>query len=276
MMKRNLKIFLIPLLFIGMLSLPAQDSVPLPGSDSPDVETESKGPEYNDSEFGTAVVLSETISTTTGVAISPLLGMGVLGAWQYFRADESMREALPWYTAPWIWGICFGIFLLLKSKDTVGAWIPEMVKKPITVVDDLQEKASALIVGLAVIPAAVMADFKEMVPQTAIEAPVAMAPFVLPILVAVGSIVIFAIVWLAFHALSSIKILSPSSLINTAISIFKGAFLAVFAFLAALNPWGGVGSFGLCDRDLCLLFRMGIPLECDWYLVRKRLFYRCV
>jgi len=261
-MKRNPKFFLIPLFLIGILNLPAQDAAPKPGPISPPAETETEESEYNDSEFGTAVVLSESISTTTGVAISPLLGMGVLGAWQYFRADETMRETLPWYTAPWIWGICFGIFLLLKSKDTVGAWIPELVKKPITVLDDLQEKASALIVGLAVIPTAVLAEFKEMVPETTSDAPVAMAPFIMPVLIVVGSIVIFMIVWVAFHALSSIKILSPSSMINSAISIVKGAFLAAFALLAALNPWVGlalsIGVIVICAFFFGWAFRWNV------------------
>ena len=63
--------------------------------------------EFNETEFGTAVALSQTVTSTTGVAMSPLLGMGALGAWQYFRTDESQREFLPWYTEPWVWGTLF-------------------------------------------------------------------------------------------------------------------------------------------------------------------------
>ena len=50
--------------------------------------------------------MAQTISTITGVAISPLLGMGAVGAWQYFKwqqAPESSRGQLPWYANPLFW-----------------------------------------------------------------------------------------------------------------------------------------------------------------------------
>ena len=257
-MNRNpIFLFFLPLIIVSFSPLAAQDTnaPPLPPAEETNPGGEEKDSAYNETEFGRAVSLSQSISTTTGVSISPLLGMGALGAWQYFRTDDALRDNLPWYTSPWVWGICFGIFLLLKSTDTVGAWIPELVKKPVTVLDNLQDKASALIVALAVIPTAVLNDFRGMAPpqSSTSDSSAAMAPIVFPILIVVLSVAIFAVVWIAFHALSSIKVLSPSSLINAAISIVKGAFLAAFAFFAALNPWVGL-VLSLVIILVCALF----------------------
>ena len=150
-MKRNFCLLILPLCLVVSLPVAAQEPFP---KITPEIE--EKEAEYNDTEFAAAVALSQTITSTTGIAMSPLLGMGALGAWKYYQSDEAYRNSLPWYSSPWVWGICFGIFLLLKSKDTLGVWIPEVVKKPITVLDDLTDKASAVIVALAVIPAAVL------------------------------------------------------------------------------------------------------------------------
>ena len=51
---------------------------------------------------------------------------------------------------------------------------------------------------------------------------------------------IFAVVWLASHALKCLMVLSPSSWINSAVELVRGLFLTVFAGLALLNPWIGL------------------------------------
>ncbi len=242
------------LLFLVATSLPLMAQAPSPLDDfpassptpNPDVET------YNDTEFGTALALSQTISQSTGIAMSPLLGMGALGAWQYYKADDVDRDSLPWYSNPWVWGTCLVVFLLLKSNDTAGAWIPELVKKPITVLDSLTDKASALIVALAVIPPWVLNEFKNLQPSDSADGSVATIPFVFPVLLVVLVVSIFTVVWFAFSALSSIKVMSPSSLINSGIALVKGGFMALFVAVAALNPWIAL-TVSLAIIGLCVL-----------------------
>src|SRR5687767_5922508 len=41
--------------------------------------------------------VAATLSTVTGMAISPLLGAGGYGAYQYFRTTPERRAALPWF-----------------------------------------------------------------------------------------------------------------------------------------------------------------------------------
>src|SRR5262245_38606238 len=47
------------------------------------------------------VEAAQAISTITGVAISPLLGVGAVGAVKYYRTPEAARGRLPWFAQPW-------------------------------------------------------------------------------------------------------------------------------------------------------------------------------
>ena len=44
--------------------------------------------------------LARELTLTTGVAVSPLLGVVLLGAGHYFTAAEADRPALPWHATP--------------------------------------------------------------------------------------------------------------------------------------------------------------------------------
>ena len=81
------------LLLVAMLGL-----VPMayakPGESSPPPASGS----------GPGLALAQTISTVTGVAISPLIGVGALGAWQWFGAKTDEQKAnLSWYAQVWFW-----------------------------------------------------------------------------------------------------------------------------------------------------------------------------
>lgn len=69
--------------------------------------------------------IAGAISTVTGMAISPLLGTGAYGAYQYFNASTpEQKAALPWF-AQWAF---FGPALLIvgacAAKDALGAAVP--------------------------------------------------------------------------------------------------------------------------------------------------------
>ena len=58
--------------------------------------------------------LSRQLTTLTGVAMSPLLGMGLLGATTYLQAPAERRAALPWHLQPWAWGPALLLVLSLR------------------------------------------------------------------------------------------------------------------------------------------------------------------
>ena len=83
-----------------------------------------------------AAPLATAVSTVTGIAISPLLGTGAYGAYQWFTAkDDAERAALPWYAQWKFFGPALLIVGLCAAKDAMGTALPPGLKKPFDVLE---------------------------------------------------------------------------------------------------------------------------------------------
>jgi hypothetical protein len=172
------------------------------------------------------VALAEGITQLTGVAISPLLGVSGVGAWEYFTTEASRRPELPWFCHPVAWGIGFGILALVLIKDLSGAAMPAMLKKPLDVIELFENKLSAIVASAALVPfldrqiAEVFA--REEGPVAAagfaasglatIEPALAQSPTLLLALLVPLSLIAFFAVWLSSHALNVLILRIPRSL----------------------------------------------------------------
>src|SRR6185369_14670248 len=85
---------------------------------------------------------AQAISTITGVAISPLLGVSGVGAYKWFKAPPEKRAGLAWYAQPWFWVPALLLVLLALIKDTFGTALPTAVKKPFDVAELIENKIS--------------------------------------------------------------------------------------------------------------------------------------
>jgi hypothetical protein len=200
---------------------------------------------------GTLGALSESISTTTGVAISPLFGMGALGAWRYFTTPEGRSDRLDWFCHPAIWGtaLLIGGILLLKSTGKVV--IPSPLVAPVDAIDHLSRHTALPIVGISTaLPASL-----RMVETVAAEAGAAganvgsgrgvlvqasLVPLEsLPGLVLAAGITlgIFAVVWMTFNAIDTLAMLCPIGPAELGAKIAKGSILLAIVVSAALSPW---------------------------------------
>jgi len=198
--------------------------------------------------------VATAISTVTGIAISPLLGTGAYGAYQWTMAkDAAARAALPWY-AQWSF---FGPALLLvgacAAKDAFGAMLPPGFKKPLDVLETVENKATGLIAAGAVVPFTVSALSKMILgsPTAAAEtaavshglATIQVASIdwasVLNVLTVPFGIAIFAFVWMASHAINVLILLSPWGAIDAALKVGRTALLGLLTVSATLNPWVG-------------------------------------
>ena len=88
---------------------------------------------------------AESISTITGVAISPLLGTSAYGAVKYFRTAKEKRGNLPWFAQPWFWVPALVLVAACLVKDTAGTALPTAVKKPLDVAETVENKISGLV-----------------------------------------------------------------------------------------------------------------------------------
>ena len=81
-----------------------------------------------------SAALAGTISTVTGIAISPLLGTAAYGAYlNVTTKGEPARAKLPWF-AQWSFVIpALLIIAVCACKDSLGAVLPPGFKKPLDV-----------------------------------------------------------------------------------------------------------------------------------------------
>lgn len=91
------------------------------------------------------LLLAENIATITGVAISPLRGVGRAGAWNYFSTPRDRKDDLHWYARPWLWLPMLLLVGIVAAKDSVGTVMPPGLKKPLDVAETVESKISGLV-----------------------------------------------------------------------------------------------------------------------------------
>ncbi|HYF37646.1 MAG TPA: hypothetical protein VD994_20260 [Prosthecobacter sp.] len=200
------------------------------------------------------VTLAEGVSEITGVAISPLLGVSALGAWKYWRTEESLRHRLPWYCSPYVWGTGLAILAICFLKDSLGAAAPMVVKKPLDFVELFEDKASALVAGAGFVPlvALAVAQYQRVQgPDQALNALAGSNLATMPMASIVDytmhnpwvtvpvAIIAFAVVWLSSHAINVLIALSPFRLVDAGLKLTKLALITLVAGSAMLNPYLG-------------------------------------
>lgn len=99
--------------------------------------------------------IAQTISLITGVAISPLMGVGAVGAWEYFHARTPEQKAkLHWFANPYFWVPALLLVACCFVKDTAGTAMPAVLKKPFDVAETIEHKISGLVATGAFVPIA--------------------------------------------------------------------------------------------------------------------------
>lgn len=202
------------------------------------------------SDKSPAGAISKTVATVTGIAISPLLGTGALGLYEHLKADTpEEKAALPWY-AQWSFILpALGIVGVCAAKDSLGAILPPGMKKPLDVLETIENKATGLIAAGAVVPLT-MNSLSKMIVAHAPHSPVIESTglaaihigaidgsWFLNLLTVPFGIAVFALVWMASHAINALILLSPWGAIDAALKGARTALLGLITLSAALNPW---------------------------------------
>lgn len=201
--------------------------------------------------------MTETVAAVTGIAISPLLGTGGYGAYQYFTTPAEKRADLPWFAQVGFWAPAMGLVGAVAAKDAAGAALPPGWKKPLDVLDTLENKATGLVAAGAVVPFT-MSGISDMIAggdSTAMLATGAMATagfaamdlsWLLDILLVPLGVAIYAIVWMASHAINGLILLSPWGAIDAALKAAKTSLLGLVVLVPQIDPWlGGLLSLGV-------------------------------
>lgn len=191
--------------------------------------------------------LAGTITEITGIAISPMMGVSAIGAYRYFKSDETERASLPWYCHPVVW--MSGLLLVgaCAFKDSFGTVIPPGLKKPFDVLEAVENKASGLVATAAVVPLTVSslsgyldqamhstglaAQSTGWLPLAAIDWTPVFTILMLPLGMAA-----FLIVWLLSHTINVIILISPFSILDAGLKGFKSSLLGLLVIVASIDP----------------------------------------
>jgi hypothetical protein len=194
--------------------------------------------------------VSTAVSTVTSVAVSPLLGVCLFGAWDYFRTPPAQRAGLPFYNFPVFWIPVGLLLILIFIKDTVGGFAP-LIKKPLDAIEVLLlNKASLVIIGFPILfhqiesiagvhsfgrlfsgilsayePVVYAAGAAPGIIDTAGHA-------ILTALAVLGGSAALVVVWLMGHSIDVLLLLSPFPFLDV---LLKGFRIAVFAALVGTS-----------------------------------------
>ena len=188
--------------------------------------------------------IAQNISLLTGVALSPLMGVSGVGAWQYFKAHTPEQKAkLAWYANPLFFIPALLLVLVCFVKDTAGAALPTAVKKPFDIAETVENKISGLVATGAFVPiAAAIFHSKTGGGGAALSdlgfAAIDLSWFYNALMVPI-SMVAFFFVFLASNAINVLIILSPFTMVDSALKGFRLALLGTVAGSALANPWIG-------------------------------------
>lgn len=195
--------------------------------------------------------LASTISQVTGIAISPLLGVSALGAYKYFSATtEGEKADLPWYGKPMYWLSGLLIVGAIAFKDIAGAAVPTGMKKPLDVLETMENKLSGLVAAGAVIPFS-MDTLSSLISSSggpsaalpiglaAIHLGAADISWLLNILMVPLGIAVFLMVWLTAHTINVLIILSPWGAVDAVLKSIRLSVLGLLTITSWIDPWTG-------------------------------------
>jgi hypothetical protein len=193
----------------------------------------------------------------TGVAISPLLGVGAVGAYTWWNAPVEKRARLDWYAQPWFWIPALLLVALIGVKDILGTAAPTALKKPFDIAEIIENKISGLVAAGAFLPLII-----SVFPESAGGGTEALQHSVFAaggfaaidagtignLLLTPLAIALFIVVWLASHAINILILLSPFTSLDTALKGLRIGMLGLVSGTAFLNPYLGATTSQFLER----------------------------
>jgi hypothetical protein len=187
---------------------------------------------------------AQALSTITGVAISPLMGVGAVGAVKYFKTPESKRANLPWFAQPWFWVPALLLVTLVFLKDVLGTAAPTALKKPFDVAEVFENKISGLVAAGAFVPiiASIFGSMdddggKSVVASMGlafIEPSALLNVITVPLAIAA-----FFVVWMVSHVINVLVLISPFGTVDAVLKSARLFLLTTVVASAWANPWLG-------------------------------------
>lgn len=184
------------------------------------------------------------LTKITGVAISPLLGVGFVGMYDWWQADTPQEKAaLPWYAQVWFWLPALLLVGAVALKDVAGAALPPGWKKPLDVAETVESKVSGLVAAGAFVPFVAAVFGRSLQTATGAEAEVMTAgllgvnaTWLLNLLTVPLAVTAFVLVWLVGHFFNVLILISPWGGFDAVLKGMRTSALAALTAVHFLDP----------------------------------------
>jgi hypothetical protein len=200
--------------------------------------------------------VTKALATVTSTAISPLVGVSVMGAWQYFRTPGPQRAQLPFFDKPYFWAPTIVLLVLIFIKDTFGGFAP-LIKKPLDAIEVLFVNHAALL--LIVFPV-VMNQVARVLGYTSLKGLVSellRGPVVYAatadtaglhhvlstataLLYLAAGFVVAAVVWLLGHCFDVLALISPFPFVDFILKLIRNIVFAILLGASIVSPHLGL------------------------------------
>jgi len=199
------------------------------------------------------------ITELTGVALSPLVGLVVVGGIEYYKAKKQ-GEPVKWFFSLWFMGAIIFVLCLITLKDTIGELAP-FFKKPLDALDFVQHKFSG-VVAFAIVAPRLVLSILEPVGQTmsylfdlvnpvtaawaagsgtgGITDTVGTVLIVAIVVSAVIAALFFMTIWLAAGAVETLILLAPIPFVGLILRSFRLSVFAILMIGAMISPAIGI------------------------------------
>jgi hypothetical protein len=226
---------------------------------------------YNQLILNGEMIASE-ISKATGFAISPILGISVLGAYTYYTTPVEERDQVPWHASPKFWGPLLIVLLGIILKDSSKIALPKIIIMPLDAIETLLEKNVSAVLGLMVILSSVTGrgveqlrlaghdvNFTLLSSAYAAEgvnniAAATSSGLVELSILSLTVTVVFVLVWVVSQSFNFLMFLSPSSWLDLVLATFKNSTIALLVGAHLINPFLGLFVSGVIILISLFLF----------------------
>jgi len=200
--------------------------------------------------------ISTALATVTSTAISPLVGVCVMGVWQYYHTPRAQRDQLPLIQKPKFWIPIMVLLVLIFIKDTIGGFAP-LIKKPLDAAEVLfVNHAGLVLIAFPVVlnqVARVMGFqslrglFAYLLSGPVVYAATAQTSGVhhaftvaTAVLYTVVGLVVTFVVWLVGHSFDVLVLISPFPFLDFLLKAIRNTIFAVLAITALISPHLGL------------------------------------
>jgi len=200
--------------------------------------------------------LTKALATVTSTAISPLVGVSIMGVWQYFRTPAPQRSQLPFFDRPYFWAPTMALLVLIFIKDTFGGFAP-LIKKPLDSIEVLLVNHASLV--LIVFPV-VLNQVARVMGYTSLKGlfgyllsgPVVYAATIdnsgvhrafsvaTAMLYTIAGLIVAGVVWLLGHCFDVLALLSPFPFVDFLLKLVRNVVFVILLVASIISPHVGL------------------------------------